>query len=127
MINPADLDGFMLALCVWREARGEPLEGKILVAETIINRSVDGRWPRTIRGVILQQKQFSAFSSGDVNATLFPALDTSWEECCEAANFAMSNASQTGVNHYHALSVAPAWSYRMKQVRTVGNHVFYTD
>lgn len=34
---------FALALATWREARGEPLVGKLHVAQTIENRVVDPR------------------------------------------------------------------------------------
>lgn len=127
MIQPCDLDSFMLALSIWREARGEPFEGKKLVAETIWNRSHDSRWPDTLRDVILQNKQFSAFSAGDLNATLFPKNDPAWAECCEAANEVIEHGSTTAVNHYHALSVYPPWASKLTEVATVGNHVFYSD
>ena len=35
MIGPATL----LALCVWEEARGEPQDGRVAVAEVILNRT----------------------------------------------------------------------------------------
>ena len=73
MTDPAELlVKFVLALAVYREARGESVIGKILVAQTIENRVQDRRWPDTYRDVVLQPWQFSAFNKNDPNALLFP-------------------------------------------------------
>lgn len=60
--TPPLSDEDYLALCVWDEARGEPYEGKVAVAEVVTNRanlhySSDG----TIRGTVLRRNQFSGF------------------------------------------------------------------
>ena len=109
MTAPDLLHTFMLALCVWREARGESPAGKALVAAVIINRSTDPakRWPRTIQGVVCQPKQFSSFNVGDPNATLYPKeSDASWVESVEAAQKAISaNPPLTRANHYHTTAI----------------------
>lgn len=48
------------------EAAGEGDTGLAAVAHVIRNRAVDeeGRWPKSITGVALQEKQFSAWNSG---------------------------------------------------------------
>ncbi|QIG73205.1 cell wall hydrolase SleB-like protein [Rhizobium phage RHph_I40] len=46
------------------EAGGEGAEGLAAVAHVIINRSRDPRWPSSIQGVALQDKQFSAWNNG---------------------------------------------------------------
>ena len=77
---------FILAVCVWREARGETPKGKRLVAQTIENRVQDKRWPETYVEVITQPLQFSAFNKTDPNALKFPMeTDPSWPECVRAA------------------------------------------
>lgn len=128
MVNPVELLRlYTLALVVWREARGEPPLGKLLVAQTIENRVKDPRWPTTYLGVITQSKQFSAMSAGDVNSVLFPAEgDTVWPDCVAAAE-AVINAptSFTLANHYHARSVNPTWANPQKIVDEAGNHIFY--
>src|SRR6185436_2087066 len=104
------LDRFLLALCVWREARGETLLGKRLVAQVIVNRSRDRRWPNTIEGVILQPWQFSSFNKNDPNAVLFPAhTDTSWPDCVIAADDVMTGSPISPANHYHVVGLDPAW------------------
>lgn len=47
-----------LALNIYHEARGEPLEGKLMVAEVVINRVESKRFPKSICGVIYDENQF---------------------------------------------------------------------
>jgi len=121
------LNRFLLALCVWREARGESDRGKLLVAETIANRVTDKRWPDTFAGVITQPKQFSAFNAGDPNATLFPKDgDPSWPAAVSAADSVLRGNVFTKSNHYHTTGVAPAWADASKIVAREGAHIFYS-
>jgi N-acetylmuramoyl-L-alanine amidase len=48
----------LLVKIVYLEARGEPFEGKVIVAATVLNRVLDENFPNTIREVILQEGQF---------------------------------------------------------------------
>lgn len=118
---------FVLALCVWREARGETPRGRRLVAQVIENRVQDKRWPDTYEGVILQPFQFSSFNKNDPNATAFPIeTDAAWPDCVAAANDIMvSDAKFTDANHYHVVGLDPAWRDVNKIVATEGHHVFY--
>lgn len=121
------LNRFMLALCVWREARGESLLGKLYVAQTIKNRMLSPRWPNTIVGVITQPLQFSAFNAGDPNALQFPREgDTVWNDCVACADFVLNTfVPVTTANHYHNKTVLPGWADDAKVVAVEGNHVFY--
>ena len=119
---------FTLALCVWREARGESGRGKQLVAQTIENRVTDPRWPDTYVEVITQPWQFSAFNKNDPNALLFPKeTDPSWAACVRAADAVIAAAEPfTMANHYvvDALRPRPAWFDDAKIVNREGAHVF---
>lgn len=118
---------FALALCVWREARGESARGKALVAQTIENRVVDRRWPDTYLGVITQRWQFSAFNAGDPNSLLFPSeTDPSWGDCVAAADAVLQSVPLGTMNHYHTTGVTPPWADATKIVAREGAHVFYT-
>lgn len=123
------LERFLLALCVWREARGETPLGRRLVAWTIANRRDDAknRWPKTIEGVILQPFQFSSFNKSDPNAVQFPTSGTVWDDCVAAADeiFYGSTSRRTEANHYHVAGLDPAWRDENKIVATEGHHVFY--
>lgn len=121
------LDRFLLALCVWREARGETARGKRLVAQVIKNRVADKRWPNTYDGVITQPWQFSSFNKTDANAYVFPtSTDASWPDCLAAADEVLANTTPiTTANHYHVVGLDPAWRDASKVVDTEGHHVFY--
>lgn len=118
---------FALALCIWREARGESLLGKLLVGQTVENRVNDHRWPDTYIGVITQRHQFSAFNQNDPNVTAYPKDDDMiWPDCVAAADLVMAAPSKlTTANHYHTNAIKPSWARADKIVMVNGNHVFY--
>lgn len=122
------LNRFLLSLCVWREARGESSRGKELIVHVVLNRLQDSRWPNTIRDVILQPKQFSAFNAGDPNAVLFPRDDdASWQDSLAAVNAVLSGVSPASTaNHYHTTGVSPVWRDDTKVVAREQHHIFYS-
>ena len=62
MATDAEIE--LLALVTMAEAEGEPVEGKRLVIDTVLNRVDSPRWPNTITEVIYQPNQFVAMSNG---------------------------------------------------------------
>jgi spore germination cell wall hydrolase CwlJ-like protein len=129
--SQADADAllrrFALALCVYREARGEPALGKIYVAQTVKNRVLDPRWPDTYIGVITQPLQFSAFNKTDANVTVFPSEgDAAWKDSVAVADAVLTAVTQfTTANHYHVKGLTPPWRDDSKIVAAAGAHVFY--
>lgn len=123
------LQEFMLALCVYREARGESDLGKQLVAQTILNRARDAkdRWPKTIVGVVCQPLQFSSFNRSDPNVNVFPKEgEVAWIKCVWAAERVLgSNTPICLANHYHTKDVKPSWADSSKIVTSEGAHIFY--
>lgn len=121
------LNRLMLALCIWREARGESYRGKLLVGTTIRNRVLDERWPDDYPAVITQRMQFSAFNLGDPNALKFPAIgEAAWQDAIRAADDVLAGPeSISTANHYHTKAVTPVWSRPDKIVDVEGAHVFY--
>ena len=118
---------FTLALCVWREARGESPRGKRLVAQVVENRVQDKRWPDTYPSVVTQPWQFSAFTKTDPNATKFPSeTDPAWPECVAAADAVIETAEPfTDANHYCVSTLVPAWRDDTKIVNVDGHHTFF--
>ena len=117
----------LLALAVWREARGEPWMGKLAVAQVIVERRDDlDRWPDTIEGVILQPKQFSAFNPGDANAGEFPRPEpwSQWPDCVRAAETALARGGAGWANHYHRSDIRPDWHDDAAVVAEIGAHTF---
>jgi spore germination cell wall hydrolase CwlJ-like protein len=129
-MNAVELTNYWwLALATWREARGESLLGKALVATVIINRSQDSkrRWPRTIQGVVRQKKQFSSFNDDDPNSKLYPVeSDISWEDSVKAVTTAIeADPPITDANHYCVTTINPPWADPTKITEVEGNHKFF--
>jgi Cell Wall Hydrolase len=89
-VDPATVANlYLIALCVYREARGESIEAKLGVAWVIRNRVKLPRWwGHDWISVILHHFQFSSFNAtNNVQAETFPGpSDPSWADCWNAAN-----------------------------------------
>jgi len=115
-----------LAGAVYFEARGEPLDGQLAVAEVVINRAQDSRWPASYCGVVYQRAQFSFVRGGRM-----PAINTSkatWRRAKAVAKIAHENLWQSEANeavYFHANYVRPAWSRKKTRVTQIDTHVFY--
>ena len=123
---PAELDreAECLAASVYFEAKSEPLDGQLAVAEVVLNRASSGRFPSSICGVVFQPSQFSF-----VRRNGFPPINKSslhWKRAVAIAQIAMEDSwDSTASNalYFHARRVSPNW--RKTRVATLGNHVFY--
>jgi spore germination cell wall hydrolase CwlJ-like protein len=114
-----------LAGAIYFEAKGEPLEGQLAVAEVVLNRSKSGRFPTTICGVVKQKHQFSFIRGGR-----FPPIQKSsaaWRKAIAIAHVAMQDLATSRAGSamfFHATYVSPSWR-GLKRVAQVGNHIFY--
>lgn len=111
-----------LATAVYFEARGEPLEGQLAVAQVIINRVESGRFARTICGVVYQPGQFTFAhhrqpSTGSTDWKIAQAI------AVIAANDTYHDIAPRAIS-FHAKRLSPNW-HNMKRVSQIGNHVFY--
>jgi spore germination cell wall hydrolase CwlJ-like protein len=108
----------LVALCVWREARGEPRDAKRGVAWTIRNRAMQPSWwGKDWVSVVLKPWQFSSFNADDPNVAKWPSpQDSAWLACMEAAEEALSGSGEDptgGATHYHDASLdrnPPSWA-----------------
>ncbi|GLQ10733.1 hypothetical protein GCM10007913_26650 [Devosia yakushimensis] len=121
-----------LATAIYFEARGEAYRGQVAVAQVVLNRVKDHRYPDTICGVVFQNQhrrnscQFSFACDG------IPEVvndQKSWAQAEDIAKrFTDGELYLTEVGdatHYHATYVRPAWAPRMQKVTQIGLHVFY--
>jgi N-acetylmuramoyl-L-alanine amidase len=112
-------DTYLLARCVYAEARGEPYVGQVAVAAVILNRVRNPSFPNTISGVIYQPWAFTAVNDGQINLT--PN-----ETAMQAAKDALSGWDPTYgcVYYYNPKTATNAW-IRSREIRlTIGRHVF---
>lgn len=62
----------LLAICVQAEAGNQPLNGRRMVVDVILNRVDDPDWPDTIEGVITQRNQFTSYWDGGMEKVYEP-------------------------------------------------------
>lgn len=117
--NSASGDVYLLARCIYGEARGEPYKGKVAVGAVILNRVASSKFPNTIAGVIYQPGAFSVVSDGQIN--LNPD-----QECINAAKDAINGYDPTGgcVFYYNPAKTSNAYMHSLPTVVTIGSHRF---
>jgi N-acetylmuramoyl-L-alanine amidase len=114
-------DRRLLALCIWREARGTKTEAKFAVGCSIRNRvNHPCWWGKDYRSVILKPWQYSSFNEGDPNETQFPfESELIWNVCLEIAQEVMDGQADTtqGATSYFDKSLdshPPSWASALK-------------
>jgi spore germination cell wall hydrolase CwlJ-like protein len=126
-VATADREEECLANAVYFEARGEPLEGQLAVAEVVMNRAASGRYPSDLCGVITQPAQFSFIRHG-----AFPSADRgseAWRKAVAVAEIARAKLADrlpSDVLWYHATYVSPKWGKRLTRQAQIGLHIFYS-
>lgn len=120
-----------LATAIFFEARDQPIDGQIAVAEVILNRVDRDQWPNTICGVVNQHKQFSFTHDGqsdDPTKYTNHADVVAWELAQEIASGVLLGTLELGLtsDHYHATSASPDWMNVLNRDGQIGDHIFYT-
>jgi len=133
-------DRIVLALLIWGESRGEPVEGQIAVANVVRNRlkravNTTPRW----RDVCLAPAQFSCFDANDPNAaaiqnaaallttaTLTPALEQA-QWIADGMIIGACQDNTRGSNHYITKQLyqtnPPSWA--TNPICQIGSQVFF--
>jgi spore germination cell wall hydrolase CwlJ-like protein len=115
-----------LAQAVYFEARGEPLDGQLAVAEVVISRSESGHFPADYCSVVTQPAQFSFVRRG-----VIPRPDTTspaWQRAKAIAQIAhqdLWDSDAKGAMFFHATYVKPKWAHRKTALARIDTHVFY--
>jgi spore germination cell wall hydrolase CwlJ-like protein len=126
-----DAEWRCLAQAIYFESRGEPLQGQIAVAEVVLNRVDDHRFPNTVCGVTNQGAgsgrgcQFSYACDGRSDAM---RSDLARERSEKLASLMLKGRARTvtaGATYFHTRAVRPSWSGRMTRTATIGQHLFY--
>ena len=116
-VSSSDL--YLLAKCVYAEARGESYTGQVAVAAVILNRVESPDFPNTIAGVIYQPWAFTAVNDGQIN------LEPN-QTAYNAARDALNGWDPTygALYYYNASTATNKWIYSKTTTVTIGNHVF---
>lgn len=129
-----------LARNVYFEAKNQSIAGQTAVALVTLNRATDGRFPRTICGVVSQGSiadpnkkvgkacQFSWFCSGKSNMP--NKQSDEWilarQVAVDAYRMHYKGLDITnGATHFHATYVKPGWAKTLHKVGRIDDHVFY--
>lgn len=121
-LSQSDLD--LLARLVTAESDGEPYEGQVAVAATILNRLSDPRYPKTVPGIIYQIDngiyQYSPVLDGRINN---PASSNAYR----AVNDALSgwDPSKGANGFYNPAKTTSQWVRSQPVSAAIGNHVFF--
>lgn len=129
MIGPEAL--LCLALNIYHEARGEPVQGQAAVAQVTLKRAEQS--DKSVCKVVFEPYQFSwtanAKHKGRVKPEYIPEkTDQSWQQAKAIAKLASIKFFPDytrGADHYHATHVRPIWAQSMTRVARIGQHIFY--
>ena len=114
-----------MATAIYFEARGENLMGQRAVAQVVINRVEDSRYPDTVCDVVWETKQFSFTHDGKPEKMYeVEAREKAMQVAEEALQGNGLNITST---HYHSNKVMPYWKTHYKLDGRFGNHLFYTN
>jgi len=125
-----------LAKAIYFEARSEPRDGQIAVANVVMNRKVNRYYPNTICRVVNQgalkaakRRKGCQFSFACDGISDVPRDKKSWRGSLKIASLVMKgklrNERLRGVTHYHADYVYPKWAKEFRRVAKIGKHIFY--
>lgn len=137
-------DEHCMALNIYHESRSENIAGKYAVADVVLNRVKDDRWPNTVCEVIHESEMRPSWADPTVMVPKRHRCQFSWfcdgmndePKDIDAYNDALVVASQIikenryrgiteGATHYHATYVNPNWNKRFQQIGRIGSHIFY--
>ena len=120
---------------IYWEAASEPAEGKLAVAQVVLNRAESGQFPTDPCQVIYQKNviysrvicQFSWFCEDTYK--IRPVHQKLWDESYRAAQMVLLEGFRLPALkealYYHADYVNPQW--RKVKVAKIGRHIFYKD
>ena len=128
-----------LALNTYHEAKNQSMVGQIAVAEVVMNRVADRRYPNTVCEVVKQgpkykgsdipvrhKCQFSWFCDGKSD---IPKNEKAWKKAQDYAYLVLNNRIQIdvteGATHYHATYVKPSWAKTKTRTTRIETHIFY--
>ncbi len=121
-----------LAEAIYFESRGEPVRGQIAVAQVILNRAFSGHYPKTVCGVVYQNKHRYLACQFTFACDRHPDVirdQKAWERAKAVAEGSLDGKlwlPEVGkATHYHAYWVRPWWVRTMTRLQKIGVHTFY--
>ncbi|MDF2944856.1 MAG: hypothetical protein K0S01_3714 [Herbinix sp.] len=129
-VNYSDSDLKLLACLIHSEAGTQSYEGKLAVANIVLNRIKSSKYPDTLKAVIYQPGQFSVAASGSLAKQL-----ANYDNYCsnsqllsiKAARAALEGANNIGTRlYFHSYKAAVKKGYDEKSTSVkLGDHLFW--
>lgn len=122
-----------LALNVYKEARGEPVEGQHAVALVTLNRTKRKGLNGEICDTVMEPYQFSWTITDIKDGVLLPGkapkrTSPAWHRAYQSAKEALTMPDFTaGATHFHTPAVHPVWAQKLRYIGQWGNHIFYRE
>ncbi len=112
-------DSYLLAKCIYAEARGEPYTGQVAVGAVILNRVRSSKFPSSISGVIYQPYAFTCVADGQINLT--PDANAK-----KAAHDALNGWDPTNgcLYYYNPATATSSWIWSRTVMLSIGKHNF---
>ena len=114
----------LFARLVYSEATGEPYQGQVAVAATVLNRMDSSRYPNTLKEVIYQVEsgfyQYAPVRDGRINLT--PDA-SAYQAVRDAVNGWDPSHGATGF--YNPAKTTNQWVRQQPVATTIANHVFF--
>jgi N-acetylmuramoyl-L-alanine amidase len=109
----------LLARLVHAEAEGEPFEGKVAVADVVLNRVEHEQFPDSIKEVIYQRNAFEPVQNGSIN-------EPPNQEAIKAVEKALvdQEKNQKLLYFYNPDTATSEWIFSRQVVKQIGNHSF---
>jgi len=143
-VGTQDIDAdeaYCMAVNIYYEARGEPVQGQVAVGNVVLNRVKSRSYPNTICGVVKQAKydpikytlikdkcQFSWYCDGKSDKV---NKERAFKQAVGISIELLTgriNDNTNGATHYFNPSKAqPYWANSMVHVATYDNHEFYKN
>ena len=144
---------YCLAKNIYFEAKSEPIAGQYAVADVVLNRVKDSRFPNTICEVVYEGPVRESWQTKkqpdleDAERIYHPIRDRcqfswwcdgksdnikdgdAWRKSQEIAYRLVNDYKHRGLTegatHYHATYVNPKWAPTLDLVGRIGTHIFY--
>lgn len=122
-----------LAMNIYHEARGEPLQGQYAVAHVTINRVKSDEFPNDVCGVVVQKRAFAWMSDKRVFRKLIDTRGAkledqkSWSRAKSIAQIVIRGRSldlTNGAVFFNAKSMGRRFKTESQAV-AIGAHIFY--
>lgn len=107
------------------EARGEPVEGQIAVAQVTINRVRSGVFGSSICKVVYAKNQFSWTLDKRKKIKNNKEWDASLALATEVLN-GKSHIPNFNALYFHTKHIRPKWAKTKTRVTVIANHIFYS-